>query len=268
MNSITPNPTQGELNMNLTTIQGGGSASITSAQIAELLESRHDKVKQSIERLVERGVIAQPPMGDVQEIGGNSRIYTTQVYVFSGDGGERDSIIVVAQLSPEFTAQLVDHWRELKRRIAFAGLPDFTDPAAAAIAWAEQHRAKAEAEAKALALQSAVTEQAPKVAALERFTNHNGTYNLRSAAKVLGLPETRLKNWLLVHEWYYRDHGGRLAAYADRIKSGHLDTVAVEIMRSEGIQVVGQPVMTQKGLALLGVNLARDGLIPKPANAA
>ena len=37
---------------------------ITSREIAELVESRHDKVKQSIDRLVERRVIVQPPTAD------------------------------------------------------------------------------------------------------------------------------------------------------------------------------------------------------------
>ena len=94
------------------------AVTMTSLQIAELVESRHDDVKRSIERLANRGVIAQPPMADVQEIGGNNRKYTTQVYVFSGEQGKRDSIVVVAQLSPEYTAQLVDRWQELERLVA------------------------------------------------------------------------------------------------------------------------------------------------------
>jgi hypothetical protein len=39
---------------------------MSSKEIAELLESRHDKVKQSIERLADRGVIDVPPMGEDQ----------------------------------------------------------------------------------------------------------------------------------------------------------------------------------------------------------
>lgn len=90
---------------------------MTSREIAELVESRHDDVKRSIERLVNKGVIAQPPMADVQTLGGNNRTYTTQVYVFSGEKGKRDSIVVVAQLSPEFTARLVDRWQELEKKL-------------------------------------------------------------------------------------------------------------------------------------------------------
>lgn len=33
---------------------------------------------------------------------------------FESEEGKRDSIIVVAQLSPEFTARLVDRWKELE----------------------------------------------------------------------------------------------------------------------------------------------------------
>ena len=85
---------------------------MSSREIAELLEKRHDKVKQSIDRLIERGAIAQPPMRDVQETGGNNRTYTTTEYT------ERDSYVVVAQLSPEFTARVVDRWQELEGQVA------------------------------------------------------------------------------------------------------------------------------------------------------
>jgi phage regulator Rha-like protein len=37
---------------------------MSSREIAELVESRHDDVKRSIDRLVERGIIVQPPMAD------------------------------------------------------------------------------------------------------------------------------------------------------------------------------------------------------------
>jgi len=91
---------------------------MSSREIAELVNSRHDKVKQSIERLVERGVIIQPPMGDEQFTDAMGRERTEQRYIFTGQQGKRDSIIIVAQLSPEFTARLVDRWQELENTIA------------------------------------------------------------------------------------------------------------------------------------------------------
>lgn len=39
---------------------------MTTLEISEVVESRHDKVKQSVERLAERGVISLPPLGEVK----------------------------------------------------------------------------------------------------------------------------------------------------------------------------------------------------------
>ena len=44
-------------------------------------------------------------------------------YIFSGERGKRDSIVVVAQLSPEFTARLVDRWQQLEQQAATRKLP-------------------------------------------------------------------------------------------------------------------------------------------------
>lgn len=92
----------------------GNAIKMTSIEIAELVGSRHDKVKQSIERLAARGVIRNPPMVVFEKINNLGLLRGVEVYVFEGEQGKRDSIIVVAQLSPEFTARLVDRWRELE----------------------------------------------------------------------------------------------------------------------------------------------------------
>jgi len=86
---------------------------MSSREIAELVCSRHDKVKQSIKRLAERGVITFPPMGETSFTDKIGKKQWVRVYHL----GERDSYIVVAQLSPEFTAQLVDRWRMLERAV-------------------------------------------------------------------------------------------------------------------------------------------------------
>jgi len=91
-------------------INGGVSATMTSQEIADLVESRHDSVKRTIERLSNQGVITFPPLVEKSSTGGRP----AAEFVFSGEKGKRDSIIVVAQLSPEFTARLVDRWQALE----------------------------------------------------------------------------------------------------------------------------------------------------------
>lgn len=86
---------------------------MTSLEISELVESRHDDVKRSIERLTNKGVIELPPTAEI-----STSTKPMKVYLFVGTQGKRDSFVVVAQLSPEFTARIVDRWQELESVIA------------------------------------------------------------------------------------------------------------------------------------------------------
>lgn len=80
---------------------------MSSREIAELVESRHSDVCRSIERLISTDVIeGYTPMAYTHEQ--NGRQYHEFLI------GKRDSYVVVAQLSPEFTARLVDRWQELE----------------------------------------------------------------------------------------------------------------------------------------------------------
>ena len=90
---------------------------MTSLEIAELVNSRHDSVKRTVETLVDKGVIVQPQTVDEQSTDSMGRTRITKVYRFTGEQGKRDSIVVVAQLSPEFTARLVDRWQELEQQL-------------------------------------------------------------------------------------------------------------------------------------------------------
>lgn len=96
---------------------------MSSREIADLVESRHDDVKRSIQRLAEKGIISLPPLAEVK-IQRERREETVSVYRFAGEQGKRDSIIVVAQLSPEFTARLVDRWQELEAQTSKPKLPE------------------------------------------------------------------------------------------------------------------------------------------------
>ena len=87
--------------MNL--VPSNPSLTMTSREIAELVEKRHDNVKRTIETLAQQGVIEFP---QIEEIKTATKPVTQ--FVFSGTQGKRDSLIVVAQPCPEFTAKIVD----------------------------------------------------------------------------------------------------------------------------------------------------------------
>ena len=80
---------------------------MSSLEIAELVETRHDVVKKSIERLIQKGIISKPPLVDGEK---SANGVVIQLYLLE----KRDSFVVVAQLSPKFTAKLVDRWQKLE----------------------------------------------------------------------------------------------------------------------------------------------------------
>lgn len=89
------------------------SAKMTSLDIEAITGSRHDNVKRAIERLAIRGTITKPPMEDGTK---SANGVVTQIYIFQGAQAKRDSLVVVAQLSPEFTADIVDRWIYLEKQ--------------------------------------------------------------------------------------------------------------------------------------------------------
>ncbi|MBC0922638.1 Rha family transcriptional regulator [Escherichia coli] len=169
---------------------------MTSIEIAELVGSRHDNVKRAIERLAERGLIQLPPMEDCVRINGLGLKQSVRAYVFKGEQGKRDSIIVAAQLCPEVTARLVDRWQELEKQVRQPALPDFTDPVAAARAWADEVEQKllAQKEAERLALEN--KELAPKAAVCDAIVRNKHHLNATQVAKPLGMTATQLNKKL------------------------------------------------------------------------
>lgn len=124
-------------------LPGMAEPSMSSQEIADLVEKRHDNVKRTIEALIERGII-HPQIEDEHDTDSMGRPRVTKLYRV----GKRDSFVIVAQLSPEFTARVVDRWQELEAQLASATIPvpNFSDPVAAARAWADQYEARQIAE--------------------------------------------------------------------------------------------------------------------------
>ena len=188
--------------MNLISLQ---QATMTSLDIADLVDSRHDNVRVSIERLVERGVIQLPPMQEVENKQATSPNSKSKVYVFSGEQGKRDSIVVVAQLSPEFTARLVDRWQELEKATGTYQIPQ-TYPEALR-AYADELEAH---EKTKQALEAAK----PKAEYFDNLVSRNLLVNIRDAAKELRVKQNEFVNFLLGNGYLYRDQKGKLRPYA------------------------------------------------------
>lgn len=215
--------------------------SMTSKEIADLVEKRHDNVKRTIESLAASGVIESPHSEEI-----STATKPVTVYVFSGEQGKRDSIIVVAQLSPEFTARLVDRWRELEA--GMQQLPNFTNPVEAARAWADAK----EAEQKALA---ALEEAKPAVEFVQRYVERSALQNATQVAQTFGMSAVTMNKRL-------DEFGG---VYNKAVKRGRafcqewIDKGLGEMKQTE--QGYPQALFTTKGAARVHEIMTTEGVI-------
>lgn len=218
--------------MNALTLTGGSAASITSAEIAELVGSRHDSVKRTIERLANQGVIEFPPTVEIR-----TATNTGSAFSFSGDQGKRDSIVIVAQLSPEFTARLVDRWQELEKQAALAA---FNIPKT----MGEALRLAADAIEERDRLAITVQEQAPKVEFVDRYVEARGSKGFREVCKLLAVKEPEFRAFLFARGIVYRLNGD-MAPHANHVTAGRFE---VKAGISDGGHAFNQLRFTPKGI--------------------
>ncbi len=217
--SLTPNR-QNANQPNPPLIEGVGSESLSidsaaktmsSREVAEIVEARHNDVLATIERLFSKGLLRSSRKTRRESTGGRP----IDVY----DLVERDCYLVVAGYSDEMRARLVDRWQELESKAAKPVIPDFSDPVAAARAWADAK----EAELKAIA----ELEQAkPAVQFVEKFVDAStGSKGVREVAKLLNANEREFVSFLLAKQIMYR-LGGRLTPYAPHLDAGRSEVKA------------------------------------------
>nr|DAR76089.1 MAG TPA: antirepressor protein [Bacteriophage sp.]DAV02565.1 MAG TPA: antirepressor protein [Bacteriophage sp.] len=206
---------------------------MSSREIADLVESRHDSVKRTIERLQDKGLIQLTPMVEVKNHLG--QVVTEYQLI------KRDTYVVVAQLSPEFTARLVDRWQELEnQQNPTALLPQN-------YLQALEQLVASEKEKQALALENKAMK--PKADFVDLYVDIGTTKSLRETAKILNMPEKAMIAALERDKALYRQ-SGNLIPYSDKqsrglftVKTGtaeHGHNFTQTRVTSKGIQWIAQ----------------------------
>ncbi|NNP75542.1 DNA-binding protein [Acinetobacter sp. Ac_3412] len=222
--------------------------SMNHIEIAELVNKRSDNVKRTIETLVDKGVIRLPQIEDIDKINNLGLNIKVKTYIFTGEQGKRDSIIVVAQLCPEFTARLVDRWQELEAQVAkpIDPMKLLADPHAlrnALLTYSE----------KVIELEQQVEVMQPTVEAFDRIATADGSLCLTDAAKALQMRPKDLISWLNQKQWIYKRTGSaHYLGYQEKVQSGYLEHKVTEITRGDGSAKITEQVrVTPKGLTKL-----------------
>lgn len=210
---------------------------MSSREIAQITESRHSDVCVSIDRLMKKGVI---------------RGYQAMPYTHPQNGqiyyeyhiNKRDTYVIVAQLSPAFTARLVDRWQELENQ---QGIPQSFSQA---LRLAAEQQEVIEQQNHQLAI------QAPKVAFVEHYVEVGTTKSLRETAKILSFPEKRLIECLERDRVLFRQ-SANLLPYQDKqakqlfvVKTGtaeHGHNFTQTRVTAKGIEWIAQRYASELG---------------------
>ena len=143
------------------------------------------------------------------------------------------------------------------------GLPDFRNPAVAAIAYGETllKLQASEAVVQQLQVEKAANEAElsvtkPKAEAYQRLTEAPGCLNLQTAGKTLGHAPNKFIRWLKTWALHYR--GRSLVPYQRLIEQDYFEVRLVH----RGDEVFSQTLVTAKGMAMLArrLNLLQNGL--------
>ena len=184
---------------------------MSSREIAQLTGKRHDNVMRTINSC---GDLITPQFEDTPN-SQNGQTYKTAKL------NKRDSLVLVARLSPEFTAAVIDRWQELEGQQQFKVPTNFIEAMELATEQAKQ-----------------LEEAKPKLAVYDALADRKGDVSTTVVAKQLGMTAIRLNRFL-------RDKGVKWQN-ADLPKAGYMDLFNVVSDIKNGHEFT-QCLITPKG---------------------
>ena len=203
---------------------------MSSREIAEITHKEHKNVLRVIRDLIEQNLVAQ-----IEPLKFEYRNQWFDYYELN----KRDTFVVVARLSPEFTAAVVDRWQALENRQK----PTALIP-----------QSFSEALMLAAQLQAEKERNAPKVAFVDHYVEIGTSKSFRETAKILKIPERVLVNRLVEDKYLYRQSGVLLPYQSAHTK----DLFTVKTGTAEHGHNYTQTRVTSKGIEFIASRYASE----------
>lgn len=175
---------------------------MSSLEIAELTGKRHADIMRDVRNLLEQGVNERNfALVDYTDAKGEKR----PCYELTKKG----CLILASGYDAKLRERIIDRWEELEtKERATQLIPNFSNPAEAARAWADQYE-----KAQQLLLENKVMK--PKAEYFDNLVSRNLLTNIRDTAKQLHLKQKHFVSLLLENKFIYRDNGKKLKPYAE-----------------------------------------------------
>lgn len=196
--------------MNIATIDSK-QQTMNSREMADLTEKRHDNVRRTIEALFAEGAISKPQIEDGNKAANGvvERVYHVC---------KRDSYVIVAQLSPTFTARLVDRWQELENNAAKVITQELTRIEILEMALLSER--------ENIKLRAELGVAAPKVEFVDRYVeSSSGSKGFRQVCKLLAANESEFRVFLHDTGIMYK-LGGEWVPFAQHLDAGRFEVKA------------------------------------------
>ena len=237
---------------------------MTSLQISEVTGKRHDAVLRDIRNILSKGANAHNFV-EVDYI--DKKGETRPMYELTPKG----CLILASGYDVVLREKIIDKLEEYqqKEHITMTELPNFTNPAEAARAWAEQFELKQietkradEAERQVLLLTSEVEQMQPKANYYDIILNNKSTVLTTQIALDYGM-SAKAFNQMLYEFHIQHKVGDQWILYAPYIPHGYMHSKPVEITRSNGQKEIKyNSEWTQKGRLFLYAELKKHGILP------
>ena len=244
---------------------------MTSLQIAEVTGKNHAHVMRDIRNLLEQGVNESNfGLVDYKDKKGEMR----PMYELTPKG----CLILASGYDPVLREKIVDKLEEYQQaeRANMIALPNFTDPAEAAMAWAKEYREKKvlAIENKSLQIENARLENdniqlAAEVQELKKDKNYldiimrsKAMMTVSQIAQDYGMSAKAMNKQLADMGIQYMCNG-QWILYARYKDCGYVSSRCIDITRSNGMpDVVLHTEWTQAGRKFLYEELKKQGIIP------
>jgi len=156
-------------------------------------------------------------------------------------------------ISPAFHLKVIRAYdAKVNQPATVATLPDFSNPAAAARAWAEQFEQREQLELENRAQASALALAAPKAEFVDRYVDSTGNKGFRQVAKLLKANEARFREFLEDEKIMYK-LGGEWTPYQQHIDAGRF---VVKTGVSESDHAYNHAKFTPKGIEWIAAQWA------------
>ena len=252
---------------------GNGKAVTNSVLVAKKFGKEHKHVLESVRTIIKGcAEFSADPMFEETEYINEQNGQKYPMFVMNRDGFSLLAMGFTGKQALKFKMDFVGAFNKMEetlKRTSMTTLPNFSNPAEAARAWAEQYEQKLleskradAAEQQVYALSQEIESMQPKVSYYDMILNNHSTVLTTQIALDYGMSAKALNKKLYELRIQHKV-GDQWILYAPYLPMGYMHSKSVEITHNDGTKSIKyNSEWTQKGRLFLYDELKKHNILP------